>query len=204
MTSEVLHFDSSSPEGAPFCLYSKDHGRKLTEGMQLLRLQNSLIDLEIVCLEDQEPLKAHKCVLASISAFFRVNLTRCDLPNVPALVKLSDFGLGHVKRESLRLLLDYCYRGEVVIPPSQAENVKLTADLLGFECNAPKSHGQESANSGQVVAPLLSNSEQQNFAQSEAFHFDYHHQQQQQQQQQHVWNYVEEEEDVTLFVSKVK
>jgi hypothetical protein len=121
----------------PTCLYAKEHGRKLAEGLQLLRLQGSLLDLEIVCSSDaeegMEPLRAHKSVLAAVSTFFRQHLTRAGLPNMPAELRLEDFGLASVSREAVRILLEFAYRGEVVVPAGYCDKVRAAAEALGFQ-----------------------------------------------------------------------
>lgn len=38
-----------STSGNPMCIYLKDHGKSVCESLQVLRMQNGLVDLDLVC-----------------------------------------------------------------------------------------------------------------------------------------------------------
>lgn len=63
---------SSSCSSGPMCIYGKDHGKHLLDSLQLLRLQNSLVDLDIVC--EEQHIHVHKVIMAGQSKFFKVKI----------------------------------------------------------------------------------------------------------------------------------
>ena len=112
----------------PMCIYMKEHGKQLCENLQLLKMQGSLVDLDMVC--EEQHLQVHKVVMAAASKFFKEQLGKANV-TVPVIVRLEDFGLD-VKREALGYIVDFIYRGEVVVPGEKLSDVCAAAHILGI------------------------------------------------------------------------
>ncbi len=118
----------------PMCLYVKDHCAQLATRLLDLRSSSSLVDLDIVCGsgvggDSSQVHKAHKAVAAAASKFFRDQLCRANV-NVPVLLRLEDFGLGAITSEAVGYVLEFAYRGEVVIPGERLSDVCAAAHAL--------------------------------------------------------------------------
>ena len=106
-----MHHHNNADSNNPLCVYQKDYGRKLTESLSALRLRDGLVDIDIVC--ENGHVRAHKSVLAAASDFFRERLLKANV-DAPVLIRLEDFGL-NVKLSALKAVVEFVYRGEVVV-----------------------------------------------------------------------------------------
>ncbi|CAB4065019.1 KRAB [Lepeophtheirus salmonis] len=112
----------------PMCICIKDHGRHVCERLQQLRLSTGLVDLDIVV--EEQRLRVHKVVLAATSKFFKDQLTKANVL-VPVILRLEDFGL-ELKREAVGYIVEFIYRGEVLIPGECLSDVCVAAHTLGI------------------------------------------------------------------------
>ena len=114
----------------PVCIYNKDHGKTLLEQLQLLRMGSGsgLVDLDLVCKDVH--FKGHKSVLAAASRFLRDQLTKANCL-VPVIVKLEEFGL-HLNPDAVGHIVEFVYRGEVVIPGDRLEDMCEAVQALGI------------------------------------------------------------------------
>ena len=106
----------------------KEHSKQLCDKLQSLRAETNLVDLDLVC-EDAH-LHVHKVIMAASSKFFQEELCKSGREMAPLILKLEDFNL-KLKREAVSYLVEFIYKGEVVIP----------ADLLSSVCDAAHSLG---------------------------------------------------------------
>ena len=109
----------------------KEHGNQLCDKLQSLRSDTNLVDLDLVC-EDAH-LHVHKVVMAASSKFFKEQLCKAactSVRNAPVILKLEDFNL-KLKREAVSYLVEFIYKGEVVIPADLLSPVCEAAHILG-------------------------------------------------------------------------
>lgn len=112
----------------PMCIFMKEHGKLVCENLQMLRMQTGLVDLDIICEETH--IHVHKVVMAACSKFFKEQLCKANVL-VPVILKLEDFGL-ELSREAVGYLIEFVYRGEVVIPGDSLADVCDAAHSLGI------------------------------------------------------------------------
>eukprot|EP00094_Tigriopus_californicus_P007796 TCALIF_07508-PA protein Name:"Similar to Zfp26 Zinc finger protein 26 (Mus musculus)" AED:0.37 eAED:0.37 QI:0/0/0/0.37/1/1/8/0/1106 len=96
--------------------------------MASLRGENALLDLDIVCQERH--IRVHKVLLASASKFFKDQLCQANVL-VPVLIRLEDFGLD-LHFEAVSSVIEFVYRGQVVIPGQRLTHVCQAAHGLGI------------------------------------------------------------------------
>ncbi len=105
----------------------KEHPRRLSESLHLLRMQDGLVDLDIEC--EGERVRAHKAVMAAASRFFGEKLLKANVM-IPVMLRLEDFGLS-LSRRAVSNVVDFVYRGEVVVPGDRMGDVCAPAHALG-------------------------------------------------------------------------
>jgi len=108
----------------------KEHSQKLCEKLQSLRSDTNLVDLDLVC-EDQH-LHVHKVIMAASSKFFKEELSKsvATLTRGPVILKLEDFHM-KLKREAVSHIVEFIYKGEIVIPANLLSPVCEAAHNLG-------------------------------------------------------------------------
>ncbi len=129
-SSSSFSFSSSShvrKDKGPVCVYMKEHPRRLSESLHLLRMQDGLVDLDIEC--EGERVRAHKAVMAAASRFFGEKLLKANVM-IPVMLRLEDFGLS-LSRRAVSNVVDFVYRGEVVVPGDRMGDVCAPAHALG-------------------------------------------------------------------------
>ena len=183
---------SSSNNNNPLCVYQRDYGRRLTESLSALRLRDGLVDLDIVC--ENGHVRAHKSVLAAASDFFRERLLKANV-DAPVLVRLEDFGL-KVKLSALKAVVEFVYRGEVVVASRDKLNelgqAAHSLGIIGLVEILPKpgvtttttTTAAPSTPRVTFISPSNENNEPV-FPSSSSSVVNVHEEQQQQQQQQH-------------------
>jgi hypothetical protein len=118
---------SSNVSMGSMCIFVKEHGKQLCEKVQNLRSHTNLVDLDIVC-EDAH-VHVHKVIMAASSKFFKEHLCKANV-RAPVILKLEDFDL-NLKREAVSYLVEFIYKGEVVIPGDLLSPVCEAAHCLG-------------------------------------------------------------------------
>lgn len=106
----------------------QEHSKQLCDKLQSLRSDTNLVDLDLVC-EDAH-LHVHKVVMAASSRFFKEHLCKSSSARAPVILKLEDFKL-KLKREAVSYLVEFIYKGEVVIPANLLSSVCEAAHSLG-------------------------------------------------------------------------
>ena len=96
--------------------------------LQEMRLQSGLVDLDIVC--EEQHIHVHKVILAGASRFFREQLCKANVM-VPVILRLEDFGID-ISSEALGYMIEFVYRGDVVIPGERLSDVCKVVHALGI------------------------------------------------------------------------
>ena len=115
----------------------KEHSKQLCDKLQSLRSDTNFVDLDLVC-EDHH-LHVHKVVMAASSKFFKEQLSKSvtTVRSAPVILKLEDFNM-KLKREAVSYIVEFIYKGEIVIPANLLSPVCEAAhnlgvhDLIGF------------------------------------------------------------------------
>ena len=106
----------------------KDHSKNLFDKLTTLRSETNLLDLDLLCEDVQ--FHVHKVVMAASSDFFQEQLCNSTTARAQVILKLEDFNL-KLKSEAVSFLLDFIYKGEVVIPANLLSSVCEAAHELG-------------------------------------------------------------------------
>ncbi|XP_067120066.1 modifier of mdg4-like [Centruroides vittatus] len=124
-----------------------NHEKDLVSSFQHLLTTEGLTDVILAC--EGKKMKAHKLILSANSPFF--NSIFMDYPNQCPVIVLTD-----TKYSDLKMILDFIYNGEIVIPRGQLAKVLKTAEVLKIKGliqseEAPEEVAKESA---EVCTPL--------------------------------------------------
>lgn len=112
---------------APMVILVKDHSRLLSNQLQQLRLQPSLLDLTLVC--ENQQFKVHKLVMAACSNLLREELCKGgEVGHSTICFEDLNLRLGCV---TLDLIITFAYKGDVSVP----------ADLFSEFCTAARKLG---------------------------------------------------------------
>ncbi|XP_067132458.1 protein bric-a-brac 1-like [Centruroides vittatus] len=131
----------------PFQFTWNNHEKDLVSSFQHLLTTEGLTDVILAC--EGKKMKAHKLILSANSPFF--NSIFMDYPNQCPVIVLTD-----TKYSDLKMILDFIYNGEIVIPRGQLARVLKTAEVLKIKGliqseEAPEEVAKESA---EVCTPL--------------------------------------------------
>ena len=108
-----------------FSLLWDDYQGNVSKAFHELREDNDFCDVTLAC-EDNQQTKAHRVVLSSCSSLFSSILRRIRHPH-PLVY------LWGVKLWQLEAVLDFCYRGQVMISQGELEDFIRVATLLGVK-----------------------------------------------------------------------
>ena len=100
---------------------------KLMSELDLARQTGSFSDVTLLIGEEKHPIRAHRIVLASMSEFFRAMFTTEFKEASQNEVRLPKLDI-----PTMKILLDFGYRGKVGITSKNIEKITKAADLFGM------------------------------------------------------------------------
>merc|ERR1740137_486013 len=110
-----------------FELKWSDFGDNLASSFKDLREDGDLLDVTLVCDDDQ--LEAHKIILSASSVFFKSVIKRN--PHAHPLIYLKG-----VKIEDMRALIDFMYLGQTKVCQEDVQTFLLLGEELGVKALA--------------------------------------------------------------------
>jgi hypothetical protein len=84
----------------------------------------TLVDVTLSCIQSNHQINAHRLVLAACSPYFRNMFEKQSNPLYPIV------NIDNIYVEDLRLVLEFMYKGEVMIPNERLANVVRCATSL--------------------------------------------------------------------------
>ena len=106
-----------------YCLRRKDHSNDRTDHFERLFREESMVDVTLFCGEGT--IKAHKVVLSSGSLYFNSIFSKLTDPSHYPVVVIKDMPF-----EDLRAIIEFIYRGEMVVPQDQLPSILRSAEKL--------------------------------------------------------------------------
>ncbi|XP_015791713.1 putative uncharacterized protein DDB_G0277255 [Tetranychus urticae] len=101
---------------------------KLLTNFGKLFTDQSLFDCSIIC--EGKVIKGHKFMLAASSDYFKAAFTSFNNTSCSNSALI----IGEVPYDDLRLIIDYIYQGEIIIPSSQLSSLQRSCQWLKINC----------------------------------------------------------------------
>jgi zinc finger protein, putative len=113
----------SSVQVQSYCLRRKNHYSDMAEHFERMFKEETMVDVTLSCGDGC--VKAHKMVLSACSTYFKNIFSKFTNPYQYPVVIIKDMPF-----EDLRAIIEFIYRGEVVVPQSQLASILRSAEAL--------------------------------------------------------------------------
>ncbi|XP_072381379.1 uncharacterized protein [Diabrotica undecimpunctata] len=138
---------SKNSKGEQYHLRWNNFLQNMVQIFSDLKHEGQLVDVTLMC--EEQPIKAHKIVLAACSDFFMNVFTNISEVHHP-IIKFSDISFSHLKK-----IIEFIYHGEVKVVDEDLHAVLALGEMFRVKgLSAVKMRGQENSSNTHVNKPV--------------------------------------------------
>jgi len=117
------HKQQSTMATQAFCLRRNNHLNDMVVDLEEMLKDENMVDVALSC--EEGIIKAHKIILSACSTYFRQIFSKVQLNNQYPIIIIKDMSY-----QDLKYIIDFIYRGEVLVPQQHLNSVLKSAEAL--------------------------------------------------------------------------